>query len=49
MADPNSPLAFKGVVYNEMKGAMSDSAQLFSQRLQEAIFVSPDVTYHYNR
>jgi len=42
-------LAFKGVVFNEMKGAMSDSGQLFSQRLQEAVFASPHVPYHYNR
>jgi len=41
-------LVVKGVVYNEMKGAMSDGGQLFSQRMQELVFSSPDNVYHHN-
>ncbi|KAK9465224.1 peptidase M16C associated-domain-containing protein [Lipomyces arxii] len=42
-ADPTnreSPLTFKGVVYNEMKGQMSDSSYLFYIRFQESIYPS---------
>lgn len=35
---PVSPLRFKGVVYNEMKGAFSDVESLFAQRLQQHMF-----------
>ncbi|KAK9456922.1 peptidase M16C associated-domain-containing protein [Dipodascopsis uninucleata] len=38
--DPESPLAFKGVVYNEMKGQMSDSSYLYYIRFQESIYPS---------
>ncbi|KAK9385947.1 peptidase M16C associated-domain-containing protein [Lipomyces mesembrius] len=38
--DPNSPLTFKGVVYNEMKGQMSDSSYLYYIRFQESIYPS---------
>ncbi|KAH0605113.1 uncharacterized protein H6S33_005095 [Morchella sextelata] len=38
--DPNSPLLFKGVVYNEMKGQMSDASYLFYIRFQDHIFPS---------
>lgn len=34
----NSPLKFKGVVYNEMKGVFSDNDSLFTQRLQQNRF-----------
>jgi presequence protease len=34
----DSKLVFKGVVYNEMKGQMSDAGYLFYIRFQEAIF-----------
>ncbi|KAL7276847.1 Mitochondrial presequence protease [Rhizina undulata] len=37
-ADPNSPLVFKGVVYNEMKGQMSDAGYLYYIRYQDHIF-----------
>ncbi|KAF8539642.1 Metalloenzyme, LuxS/M16 peptidase-like protein [Trichophaea hybrida] len=40
-ADPKSPLLFKGVVYNEMKGQMSDSSYLYYIRFQDHIF--PDL------
>lgn len=37
----DSKLVFKGVVYNEMKGQMSDASYLFSTRFQDHIF--PDI------
>jgi len=37
-SDRTSPITFKGVVYNEMKGAFSDVESLFSQRLQQSLF-----------
>lgn len=45
-ADPESPLQYKGVVFNEMKGAMSSPVQRIWQDLQSALF--PTNTYHYN-
>jgi hypothetical protein len=36
-----------GIVFNEMKGAMSDSASLFSYALRSALHPAP-LTYHYN-
>uniref|UniRef100_A0A8C9R8W5 Presequence protease, mitochondrial n=1 Tax=Scleropages formosus TaxID=113540 RepID=A0A8C9R8W5_SCLFO len=41
--DPNSPLVFKGVVFNEMKGAFCDSESMYAQRLQNLLY--PDHTY----
>ncbi|XP_070070039.1 presequence protease, mitochondrial [Drosophila takahashii] len=41
--DQNSPLVIKGVVYNEMKGAFSENAQIFGQSLLNNVF--PDHTY----
>ncbi|KAK9237701.1 peptidase M16C associated-domain-containing protein [Lipomyces kononenkoae] len=38
--DASSPLTFKGVVYNEMKGQMSDSSYLYYIRFQESIYPS---------
>ncbi|KAL6068398.1 putative Zn-dependent peptidase, insulinase-like [Balamuthia mandrillaris] len=46
LTDASSPLKFKGVVYNEMKGALSDSNSLFAERLTMALY--PTTTYHYN-
>ena len=44
--DTDSPLVYKGVVFNEMKGAMSSpNAQLW-QTIQSELF--PTVTYHHN-
>jgi len=37
-ADPTSSLRLTGVVLNEMKGAMSDSASQFGDRLQRELF-----------
>ncbi|HFE36890.1 MAG TPA: peptidase M16, partial [Gammaproteobacteria bacterium] len=42
----NSPLVYKGVVYNEMKGAMSSPVSVLWQTFTENIF--PTNTYHYN-
>uniref|UniRef100_A0AAX7UMP8 Presequence protease, mitochondrial n=1 Tax=Astatotilapia calliptera TaxID=8154 RepID=A0AAX7UMP8_ASTCA len=41
--DNNSPLMFKGVVFNEMKGAFSDNERLYAQHLQNKLY--PDHTY----
>ncbi|MDX9741696.1 MAG: insulinase family protein [Gammaproteobacteria bacterium] len=45
-ADPSSPLVYKGVVFNEMKGAMSSPVSVLWQTLSEHLF--PSTTYHYN-
>lgn len=44
--DPNSELAFKGVVFNEMKGALSSPVQRLGLALQSRLF--PTTTYHHN-
>ncbi len=44
--NPNSPLTYKGVVFNEMKGAMSSIGSVLYQALTEALF--PTITYHNN-
>ncbi|KAM4687608.1 presequence protease, mitochondrial [Discoglossus pictus] len=41
--DPNSPLIFKGIVFNEMKGAFTDNERVFSQHLQNKLL--PGHTY----
>ena len=45
-SDADSPLTIRGVVYNEMKGAMSSPVAQVAQSLQSNIF--PTLTYHYN-
>lgn len=45
-ANPTGGLVYKGVVYNEMKGAMSTPTRRLAQTLQSHLF--PTVTYHYN-
>ncbi|KAJ7408688.1 pitrilysin metallopeptidase 1 [Willisornis vidua] len=42
-ADPQTPLVFKGVVFNEMKGAFTDNERIFAQHVQNKIL--PDHTY----
>lgn len=42
----DSPLVYKGVVYNEMKGAMSAPVSYLWQTLTRYLF--PTTTYHYN-
>lgn len=44
--NPDSALEYKGVVFNEMKGAMSAPTSYIWQLLTEQLF--PTTTYHYN-
>ncbi len=44
--DPRSPMVIKGVVYNEMKGVMSQPTNRLYQELQSRLF--PTTTYHHN-
>ncbi|MDG4597902.1 MAG: insulinase family protein [Candidatus Contendobacter sp.] len=44
--DPASELTFKGVVFNEMKGALSSPVQRLGHALQSRLF--PTTTYHHN-
>ena len=44
--DINSELVFKGVVFNEMKGAMSSPVSILWQTLSSHLF--PTATYHFN-
>ncbi|XP_051872579.1 presequence protease, mitochondrial [Pristis pectinata] len=41
--DPSSPLVFKGVVFNEMKGVFANNENLYAQHLQNKLL--PDHTY----
>ncbi|PTB95330.1 peptidase M16 [Marinobacter sp. B9-2] len=45
-ADPSTDLVYRGVVYNEMKGAMSSPTSQLWQNLSSHLF--PTTTYHYN-
>lgn len=44
--DPESALEYKGVVFNEMKGAMADPSSLLGRTLNKALY--PTTTYGYN-
>jgi len=44
--NPDSPLTFKGVVFNEMKGAMSSVTSVLWQTLSKYLY--PTTTYHHN-
>jgi Zn-dependent M16 (insulinase) family peptidase len=44
--NPNSELQFKGVVYNEMKGAMSSVSSMLWHTLSK--YLHPATTYHFN-
>ncbi|MGB1109867.1 MAG: insulinase family protein, partial [Gammaproteobacteria bacterium] len=44
--NPDSDLVYKGVVFNEMKGAMSSPIRTVWQTLQTELF--PTITYHHN-
>lgn len=44
--DQNSPLEYKGVVFNEMKGAMSSVSTRLNELMNSALF--PDLTYGIN-
>ncbi|CBL44948.1 peptidase m16-like [gamma proteobacterium HdN1] len=45
-SNPESELVYRGVVYNEMKGAMSSPTSTLYQTLTRHLF--PTVTYHFN-
>lgn len=45
-SDPASPLQFKGVVYNEMKGAMNSASSRLHEAMNKALL--PDLTYSHN-
>lgn len=45
-SDPATPLMHKGVVFNEMKGAMSSSSTRLNEAISRALF--PDLTYGFN-
>lgn len=44
--NPETDLQYKGVVYNEMKGAMSSTNSVLWQMMTKHLF--PSTTYHYN-
>jgi len=44
--NPDSDLVYKGVVFNEMKGAMSSPSRRVWQTMQTALY--PTTTYHFN-
>lgn len=44
--DPTSPILFKGIVFNEMKGAMATGEARLGEALMQALF--PDLTYGVN-
>lgn len=44
--NPESALTYKGVVFNEMKGAMSSESSVLYQTLSKYLF--PTSTYHFN-
>lgn len=45
-SDPHSSLEYKGIVYNEMKGALSSSSARMAEAINRALF--PDITYGFN-
>lgn len=45
-SDPHTPLEYKGIVYNEMKGALSSATARLSEVMNEILF--PNITYGYN-
>ena len=42
---PDEPLRYSGVVYNEMKGALSSPDDLLESKIMTSLY--PDTTYHY--
>lgn len=44
--DPKSPLQYKGIVFNEMKGALSSPSSRLGEQISTHIF--PDLTYGHN-
>lgn len=46
LENPRSPLKYEGVVFNEMKGAMSSPSSVMWRAIGKAVF--PDLTYAHN-
>lgn len=46
IADPTSQLEYKGIVYNEMKGALASPSSRLSEAMSQALF--PNTPYGYN-
>lgn len=46
LEEPDKPLVYKGVVYNEMKGAYSSPERVLAEYSQQSLF--PDHTYGYD-
>jgi len=44
--DPDTPLTYKGIVYNEMKGDISSPVSVLYDTLKKYLF--PTTTYHFN-
>lgn len=44
--DPTSPLEYRGIVFNEMKGALNSAMSRLSEAISESLF--PDLTYGCN-
>jgi Zn-dependent M16 (insulinase) family peptidase len=44
--DPTTPLEYKGIVFNEMKGALASGSARLAELMNEALY--PDVTYGIN-
>lgn len=44
--DPKTPLEHKGIVFNEMKGALASASSRLAEEMNAALF--PDLTYGYN-
>lgn len=44
--DPDTPLVYRGVVYNEMKGDASSPISVLYEELHKHLY--PETTYHYN-
>lgn len=44
--DPSTPLVFRGVVYNEMKGDSSSAISVLFEEIKKHLY--PTTTYHYN-
>ncbi|MGO1468927.1 MAG: insulinase family protein [Tissierella sp.] len=44
--DKEDPIVYKGVVYNEMRGAYSTPESLLSERISQSLF--PDTTYRFS-
>ncbi|KAM9979457.1 hypothetical protein ACTFIY_008708 [Dictyostelium cf. discoideum] len=46
LENPQSPLKFKGIVFNEMKGALSDPSSFYAEISQQHLY--PGTTYSHN-